>query len=311
MKKSLIALFAVAFCLTTMANVLVYDYKASFKRIDAKLTKYDAHHRMESPKVVSDKFTGYVIVEACKACDGDLEKSFDMEAKDNATILIVRNGDKEKNVIETKGAFLAGMFGAKAGLVENAKGVKEVLDKFTDAGLQLKFPISVAAGALGNGTAATEAIVDNAGFGKVTKQVTKTPGTPATKDKPGYWTPSDGCSDDWHEAEKGTEAVPGETKTCWEVKNISGSMMTSANYTGDCCDYLFDVCDFVTPATIDIAPIPGTFTLKLNNALTYNKKAFRFATADEAKAGIAAKQKTWKFAAADDTTTPDTPAVGD
>ena len=39
MKKTLIALFVAAFCFSSMAQVLIYDYSVSFKRIDVKQVK--------------------------------------------------------------------------------------------------------------------------------------------------------------------------------------------------------------------------------------------------------------------------------
>ena len=101
-----------------------------------------------------------------------------------------------------------------------------------------------------------------AGYGKVTKR--------STKDKT-ITTPGD-CEDT-------TETIPGVT--CWMVKNIAGSFLADTTYTGICSNFLFDVCDLETPGTTTDAPLPGTFTLKLNNGLTFNKGAFRYTSKND------------------------------
>ena len=144
MKKTLIAMIAAAFCVSSaMAQVLVYDYAASFKRIDvtqktlkngSKKTHYD------SPKVASDKFTGYMVIDACEQCGGEMLKS---TADDNAAVFyITRKGDKSKsNVYRAVGTFNANMFGANAAWL-NDKYVFADKTKFTDASGFLAFPFS-------------------------------------------------------------------------------------------------------------------------------------------------------------------------
>lgn len=248
MKKTLIAMIAAAFCVSSaMAQVLVYDYAASFKRIDvtqktlkngSKKTHYD------SPKVASDKFTGYMVIDACEQCGGEMLKS---TADDNTAVFyITRKGDKVKNnVYRAVGTFNANMFGANAAWL-NGKYVFADKTKFTDASGFLAFPFSwgqiLNSGFLGFDQQAADAICYHGGYGKVTVKTVKTPVVI-------------NCEDDVL------------VSSCAAVKNLSGSMLSNVLYTGVCGEFLFDVCD---QAIDHDAPIPGTFTLKLNTSKDFS-----------------------------------------
>ncbi len=279
MKKTLIALFVAAFCFSSMAQVLIYDYSVSFKRIDVKQVKttYKATKdgaivkktvKLDSPKVVSDKLVGYVVVDACTKCEGQMTESL---AGDNtATVLITRKGakkaDKELYMVEDA-KFKALMFGAKTGIRTGDEADKINFDKFTDAAAWLDYELSWEknnnnVGFLGFDNSSSDKMAKQAGYGKVTKR--------STKDKT-ITTPGD-CEDT-------TETIPGVT--CWMVKNIAGSFLADTTYTGICSNFLFDVCDLDTPGTTTDAPLPGTFTLKLNNSLTFNKGAFRYTSKND------------------------------
>lgn len=280
MKKTLIALFVAAFCFSSMAQVLIYDYSVSFKRIDVKQVKTTYKNdnvkktvKLDSPKVVSDKFVGYVVVDACEKCEGQMTESLD---DNKAVVLITRKGAKkaDKTPYITEASFEAEMFGAKTGIRREAQGQGDKInfDKFTDAAIWMAYPllwdmdVDTRIGFLGfdNYSGRDDAnVAVQAGYGKVTKR--------STKDKT-ITTPGD-CEDT-------TEIIEGVT--CWMVKNISGSFLAGTNYEGICSDFLFDVCDLETPGTTTDAPLPGTFTLKLNNSLTFNKGAFRYTSKEAA-----------------------------
>lgn len=285
MKKTLIALFVAAFCFSSMAQVLIYDYSVSFKRIDVKQVKTTYKNdnvkktvKLDSPKVVSDKFVGYVVVDACTKCEGQMTESL---GEDNtATVLITRKGakkaDKELYMVEDA-KFKALMFGAKTGIRTGDEADKINFDKFTDAAAWLDYELSWEknnnnVGFLGFDNSSSDKMAKQAGYGKVTKR--------STKDKT-ITTPGD-CEDT-------TETIPGVT--CWMVKNIAGSFLADTTYTGICSNFLFDVCDLETPGTTTDAPLPGTFTLKLNNSLTFNKGAFRYTSKNDEKLLAALKAK--------------------
>ena len=247
MKKTLIAMIAAAFCVSSaMAQVLVYDYAASFKRIDVtqkNLKNGSKNTHYDSPKVASDKFTGYMVIDACEECGGDMEKSTDIE--NAAVVYITRKGDKSKAVYRALGIFTANMFGANAAWL-NGKYVFGDKTKFTDASGFLAFPFSwgqiLNTGFLGFDQQAADAICYHGGYGKVTVKTVKTPVII-------------NCEDDVL------------VTSCAAVKNLSGSMLSNVLYTGVCGEFLFDVCD----QSIDHdAPIPGTFTLKLNTSKDFS-----------------------------------------
>ena len=276
MKKTLIALFVAAFCFSSMAQVLIYDYSVSFKRIDVKQVKTTYKNeqgvkksvKLDSPKVVSDKFVGYVVVDACEKCDGQMTESLNED--NTATVLITRKGAKkaDKTLYTVENAkFNALMFGAKTGIRTGDEADKINFDKFTDAAAWLSYELSWEknnnhVGFLGLDNSSSDKMAVQAGYGKVAKR--------STKDKT-ITTPGD-CEDT-------TETIKG--KTCWMVKNIAGSFLADTTYTGICSNFLFDVCDLETPGTTTDAPLPGTFTLKLNNGLTFNKGAFRYTSKND------------------------------
>lgn len=274
MKKTLIALFVAAFCFSSMAQVLIYDYSVSFKRIDVKQVKTTYKNdnvkktvKLDSPKVVSDKFVGYVVVDACEKCEGQMTDSI---GDNTATVLITRKGakkaDKTPYLVEDA-KFKALMFGAKTGIRTGQEADTINFDKFTDAAAWLSYELSWEknenhVGFLGLDNSSSDKMAVQAGYGKVTKRS-------STKKIIGD---TDGCED---------PTVTTETKTCWMVKNIAGSFLADTTYTGICSNFLFDVCDLETPGTTTDAPLPGTFTLKLNNSLTFNKGAFRYTSKND------------------------------
>jgi len=121
MKKALATIMGLAFAVSAMAQYLIYDYNVSFKRIDAQFTKvtyqfgsYDGKKKdftgyFDSFKTASDKLTGYVIIPACKDCNGaweefgsatytvaesDASSAFVPEEKNtDGYVVVTRNGD--------------------------------------------------------------------------------------------------------------------------------------------------------------------------------------------------------------------------
>lgn len=285
MKKSMIALLFAAISISAMADVLVYDYAASFKRVNvapkyANVKYAGRTYRLDSAKVASDKFTGYMVIAACDACTDNepyMENSGDDGDKNPgnyAVVYIARKGGVKGVVYRAIGRFYAGMFGAKTGWAL-PDGPLVNPTKFTDAYGFLSYALKGGAaegGFMGKDHTGSNSFewfddyaadfdtVDHAGYGKVQilKQVT-----------------SYDCFDD-------------DVKACYAIKNLSGNVLGAFVYTGHCSDFLFDVCldDIDEPAYARTAPINGTFSLKLNNKLTYTKKAFNFATFEEAEIAI-------------------------
>lgn len=99
MKKILFAVLASTFATALMGADLVYDYKASIKRIDpvykGRTVVLDGVKKTrvtESYNVVSDTISGYIVIKPCKACDEDgIDSSLDLN---DGTAYLVRKGDK-------------------------------------------------------------------------------------------------------------------------------------------------------------------------------------------------------------------------
>ncbi len=289
MKKSMIALLVAAISISAMADVLIYDYAASFKRINVadkyvKVKYDDKTYSLDSAKVASDKVTGYVVIEACTACtrevitgdayDGNYSGDGGEKGPGNyAVVYVTRKGGTKGAYYRAIGRFYAGMFGAKSGKSTTDNKLVNPL-KFTDAYGFLSYAINANAaaggdyGAMGKNQtginsfdwfkdapaaykyAADFDTIDQAGYGKV--QLVKS-------------TKAQDCLED-------------KIQSCYAVKNLSGNILGAFVYSGHCSEFLMDVCAYVKPAYAKTAPINGTFTLKLNNKLSFNGKNVRNST---------------------------------
>lgn len=310
MKKLMIALLAAVVCNSLMAGVLIYDYSASFKRLDIGAIKKvswkdddgDKHSdKLDTVKVTSDKFTGYMVIEACINCGGEMEASADngnTEPGNIAVVYVTRKGSskqagKYKNAVHRAiGRFYADMFG-KAGInhdeeaVNIKKGATEAagfLSYYLDSYGYIDDKGTSHPGFMGNGNIDGNAIfdwwqenpyelpadfdtVDHAGFGKMVVQP--------------------------------VEEECGPEEYCMMVKNLSGSMLAGFQYYGKCGAVLLDICNPVDNEA-KYAPIAGTFTLKLNNKLTFTKDVFNYADFLEADEALLKKMGAYDGKAAAD-----------
>ena len=100
MKKVLFGMLIAAFGAGAVAQSIVYEYKASIKKLDAKYKKSSYKYNgsslsgiLVSYDDVSDTLEGYLQLAACNACGGDMDASADVEGNE-ATIWVKRKGDK-------------------------------------------------------------------------------------------------------------------------------------------------------------------------------------------------------------------------
>ena len=259
MKKMMIALMAL-FCLSCFAEKLyVYDFTASFKRIDTKkvlvkdATNSDIRAKLDSPKVVSDKFTGYLVIEACEACNGEMVDSLD---PDNVAVLyLVRKGDTQKRAYRTQGNCEIAVFGAKSGVILAGAHAGEMLNygKLTEAQIKLEAPFSFelidGIGFMGNRTFTDGGLLQLRGFGKASN----------TK-----WTEGGDCLD--------------TTYYCLSLKNASGDFIMDYSMSGACADFLFDLCS--APNAGSDSHAYGAYSIRFNSALS--KKAGSWVEAEQA-----------------------------
>ena len=299
MKKLMFALIAAVFCSSLMANVLIYDYAASFKRINVTGPVAVNKVKLDSPKVTSDKFTGYMVIAECWNCSASNKEGLNFRDPDRmeysadngttgtnvvpgnyAVVYIKRNGGNFKyaghtyqlkdSIYRAIGRFYVGMFGAKSGV----HGDDHVnFNKFTDAEGFLSYRITAPGNVMGASSTAGFLGIGHSGvpsFNWWTAHLGPGEGNPAfardydTVDHAGfgkvYLKEHSTNEDCW---------TPGTSTVCWRVKNLSGSMLGGFTYTAVCSDFIFDVCS--PYIRVNNAPISGTFTLKLNNGLSFPK----------------------------------------
>ncbi len=98
MKKILAALLVASFGAGLMAQNLVYDYKASIKRLDAQFSVKSANKVKfvaSSYKVVSDTISGYIALPICVSCNpAGVTSSLDDDFATRGFAYLVRKGDK-------------------------------------------------------------------------------------------------------------------------------------------------------------------------------------------------------------------------
>lgn len=262
MKKTLMAI-ALCFCAALFAEskVLVYDFQASFKRIDTKkvLTR-DSNDKsisckLDSPRVASDKFTGYLVIQACEDCYGEMENSID---QNTAVVYLVRKGDASKHIYRTVGTAEIAVFGTKSGIIREGQHAGEMMNygKLSDCQLNLQLPFEFdminGTGFMGPRTFTVNDLVptkiDARGFGKIAKA---------------KYVDNGSCMD--------TEYY------CLAMKNNSGAFIMDYYVSGLCSDFLFDLCS--APNSGAKTHAYGTYTVKYNTAMSKGCNTFADAEA--------------------------------
>ena len=264
MKKMLITLLVAAISVTAMANVLVYDYKASIARLDVNLRKFKVNSiaiNLDTANTRYDTLVGYLAIYACNKCN-DSQMTNSAKFYNDAWMYVKRAGDKvavkkaPKGWYRTPAEFAAAMFGPKAAYYSIDGVTVDTRNQSTRAWARLNYEILYPTstdeetgadvpdgmkysgevyGFLGLGN--LDSYFQHAGFGYVTYD-------PFT-----------------------TDGACGVTNTdyCWKLYSIYGTLIADCTYTGKCGDYIFDICSL---APVADAAAYGTWTLKLNNALS-------------------------------------------
>ena len=296
MNKFLTALIVGAISATTFAagNSLVYDYKASVKRINPvtgniKYTKdawdgkkADATKKLESYSVASDTLQGYLVLTACSTCAEDGWIKFNAD-ENKATLLVTRKGDKKKlawkftDVDINGGVFNKGVGVRPAGdtLVEKATSLK----KIKSAWMWLEYSTAIYGyntankvygggkypyyGILGEDYKSVEII--NAGFGKAVG----------------------GSQTDTIDGGICGESSS-KTAGCVRIDSISGSLVGYAEIDGPCGTPMWDACELTIVADagqgdqpsgkLSETAVSGTWSIKFNKKQT---KAFNTTEIDE------------------------------
>lgn len=276
MKKFLAAMLVASFGAGLIAQTLVYDYKASIKRIDAKysIKKIDKVQWVtESYAVASDTISGYVTLPACVACNADGTLTSMDSAEFAGYAYLVRKGDKfaKKSglpfVLKTDAYANAAIFGAYIQIVNGGDNapladiraankawmwLDYLLPQTTafdviDSQLVVKKAASIALGYgfLGLDYTGTEEPVYHTGFG--TAKILS-------------W--FEAADLGWCEMEEDIEG------SCQYVASISGTLVGYPQYQGPCdLTPMWDVC-YDGDQIVNDAVISGTWTLKYNKSLS-------------------------------------------
>ena len=262
--KKLITLAVALIALNSMANVLVYNYKASIARLDVNLRAFRAGSsaiNLDTASTRYDSINGYLAVYACSKCNDSQMRASSIQYNEG-WIYIKRAGDKVAAKKAPKGwyrapaQFASAMFGPKAAYYSIDGITIDTRNSSTRAWARLNYSITYPTaideetgvevpagmkyagevyGFLGLGN--LDSYFQHAGFGYVTYD-------PFT-----------------------TDGACGSTNTdyCWKLYSIYGTLIADCTYAGKCGDYIFDICSL---APVADAVAYGTWTLKLNNALS-------------------------------------------
>lgn len=257
-----VAMMLTAF--TLMANVLVYDYKASIARLDVNLRAFRTSSgsiNLDTASTRYDTLTGYLAIYACNKCN-DSQMTASSQIYNEGWIYVKRAGDKiaikksAKGWYRTPATFAAAMFGPKAAYYSIDNTTLDARNQAKRAWARLNYAIVYPTGideetgsevpngmkyagetygflGLGN----MDSYFQHAGFGYLTYDPFITDGA---------------C---------------GITNTdyCWKLYSIYGTLIADCTYTGKCGDYIFDICSL---APVADAVAYGTWTLKLNNKMS-------------------------------------------
>ena len=280
MKKILVAILAGAFGLSAVAQTVVYDYKATFKRVNPVYkvrTENKVKFVTESYNVSSDRISGYVILPLCVDCNGPVNTSMN-----NAGVaFLTRKGDKYSKannlpyVLRTNVMASSAIFGNNAYILGTtpADETPSSVKNLKSAWMMLGFAVpNNGANTIDSGKLIKEAAgfnvwygfmgldhigggwVQNYGFGSARVLTNKQAATLG-------W-----CG-----------GLPGATTSCPMGQSISGSTLADFVYAGLCgATPMWDVCSTDTLAGWSagmanvggVAPIAGTWTLKFNNTLS-------------------------------------------
>jgi hypothetical protein len=290
MKKILAALLVASFGAGLMAQNLVYDYKASIKRLDAQFSVKTANKVKfvaSSYKVASDTISGYVVLPICVGCyAGGVESSLDEEFTGMA--YLVRKGDKLSKkagvpyVLVTPVDANAAIFGAYVN-IKDAQGRPQASIKAANkAWMWLDYALPNDATSI-----STKYVLKNVAEDQITLGFL---GLTNTGVEEGTLVQHTGFGSakitGWSQAAELGWCADGEAASgsCQYVSSISGTLVGYPTYLGMCgVTPMWDVCySAVAPINTDMVNdgvISGSWTFKYNQSVT---KGYNAATDGEA-----------------------------
>lgn len=308
MKKLLTAILLGAFAVSASAQYLIYNYKASFKRVDPVYQKVsyafnsysstakDFTGYFDTFRVASDSLNGYLIIPACDDClTEEVAENYgwadfgsgddDEYAADAPTLLVTRKGDKlykavwliDDDVIVDAAMFNKGVALRIPNGADNLAGKPSSIKKIKTAWGILAYGINNVIEDEQHITMKRIESEQSTSYGFLGYQ-----SLGGLIESAGFGSVSvitnDGSTTIGF---CGNTVIPGTQ--CIAVNKISGSMVGWFDYVGLCdAPPMFDICDYTGIAE---APISGTWSLSINKSFS-TKYGSNF---DTAAAALAAK----------------------
>lgn len=281
MKKILAALLVGAFGLSAVAQSVVYDYRATFKRVDPVYKVRTIKDGSSSYKAVtesygikSDSITGYVVLPVCEDCEGDLESSME---DFTGVAYLVRKGDKLSKklelpyVLKTDVEAAAAIFGKNAYIVGYpVNGDPSDVKDLKNAWMTLEFATPGAAD-MDPGVIDSGALIKNAAGESVWYGFLGLDNVGGSM--PYIWNKGFGTVKTISQSEATTlgfcdgSTIPGWS--CAIIQSISGSTLGEFGYEGLCGNTpMWDLCNPTETGMVTVAPIAGTWSLKYNKSLS-------------------------------------------
>lgn len=278
MKKFIAALLFASIGAGLMAQTLVYDYKASIKRLDAGFkvrTVKKVKMVTEDYKVASDVISGYVTLPICVGCDVDGVSS-SMDDSFAGKAFLVRKGDKLSKkaglpyILVTDAKANAAIFGAYVD-VKDEKEQKPLpsIKNANKAWMWLDYQLPANSTVISTKYVLKNVAAEEMAIGFL--GLTNTGRYDEPKDyvyNTGFGTAK---VTSWYEAAALGWCKEGEDKSgsCQYVNTISGTLVGYPTYLGMCnVTPMWDVCYDATTATVNDSVICGSWTLKYNAKLT-------------------------------------------
>ena len=290
MKKILAALLVASFGAGLMAQNLVYDYKASIKRLDAQFSIKSANKAKfvaSSYKVASDTISGYVALPICISCYAQGVRTT-MDDNFGGYAYLVRKGDKISKkagipyVLVTPVKANAAIFGAYVNIKDNAGKPQANIKAANKAWMWLDYNLPEDSKSISTKYVLPNVAEDEITIGYLGLTNDSVTAKGATVYHTGFgaakitgWTQA---------AELGWCAdQPGDEGSCQYVSSISGTLVGYPHYLGMCgVTPMWDVCynAGVNTNMVKDGVISGSWTFKYNQSVT---KGYNAATTQAAK----------------------------
>lgn len=283
MKKILAALLVASFGAGLMAQNLVYDYKASIKRLDAQFSiksqKVDGKAQKfvaSSYKVASDTISGYVVLPICVSCNEDGVTTTMDDEEFNGTAYLVRKGDKLSKksdvpyVLVTPAYANAAIFGAYVNIKDEKGTPKANIKAANKAWMWLDYALPNDATSI-----STKKVLANVAEEQITL------GYLGLTNASGNYVQHTGFGaakiTGWYEAAELGWCADGQESqgSCQYVSSISGTLVGYPTYLGMCgVTPMWDVCYSAAADAnqntdmVNDGVISGSWSLKYNKSVT-------------------------------------------